>query len=196
MRNALSLIGILLTTSPALAQSVSVQVGVPTPPSVVVTAPPPPRARVVVTAPPPPRAHVVVSSPPPPSVVVTAPPPPVIRFEAPPPLVTVEPGVQVVEDCDQDVFFVDGWFWTPGPSGVWYRTRDHRGGWVQASATVVPPRLVSIPPGQYRHWRRDERRAEHEERKAERREDKRIEKEERREERHGRGHGHGDDDRQ
>ena len=41
-----------------------------------------------------------------------------------------EPGVQVVEDNDEEVFFVDGYYWHPGPDGVWFRTRTWRGGWV------------------------------------------------------------------
>ncbi|MBL8940196.1 MAG: hypothetical protein JNM69_36955 [Archangium sp.] len=36
---------------------------------------------------------------------------PTIVFEAPPALVVVQPGVQVVEDFDEEVFFVDGWYW-------------------------------------------------------------------------------------
>ena len=52
---------------------------------------------------------------------------PTITFSAPPPLVVVQPGVQVVEDNDEEVFFVDNYYWVRrGPN--WYRARDHRGG--------------------------------------------------------------------
>jgi hypothetical protein len=142
----------------------------------------------------------VVAAPPPPRVVVAA---PTIRFEAPPPLVVVQPGVQVVEDADEEIFFVGGWYWHPGPEGVWYRTRSYRGGWEAAPPRVVPAAIVRMPRGQYRHFRgegRGERHEDngwhgerHEERgerhedngwHGERHEDRRIEKQERRDERH------------
>jgi hypothetical protein len=77
---------------------------------------------------------------------------PTIRFQTAPVLVEVSPGVQVVEDYDQEVFFVDDWYWyRSGPT--WYRTRDHRGGWVVVHDRSVPPTLVRIPPGRYKHYR-------------------------------------------
>jgi hypothetical protein len=93
---------------------------------------------------------------------------PVIRFGAPPPLVTVEPGVQVVRDADEEVFYVRGWYWHPGPDGWWYRTHDCHGGWVAVPPQAVPGRLVEMPRGRYRHWRGEERAREREERSAER----------------------------
>jgi len=135
------------------------------------------QVHVEVIAPPPP--HVVVA--PPPRVVVA--PPPAIRFEAPPPLTVVEPGVQVVRDSDEEVFYTGGWYWHPGPQGVWYRTRSYRGGWVVAPRAVVPGAIVRIPRGQYRHYRgegwHNERREERHEAKALRHEERREEKAER-----------------
>jgi hypothetical protein len=158
------------------------------------------QVRVEVDAPPPPR--VVVRAPPPPQVVV--PPPPAIRFEAAPPLVTVQPGVEVVRDCDEEVFFSGGWYWHPGPRGVWYRTRSWHGGWVAAPRRAVPGAIVRLPRGHYRHfrgegegrreWREErheakaERHWEHREEKAERHWEHREEKAERHWE-HGRRHG-------
>ena len=55
-------------------------------------------------------------------------PAPSIRFEAPPPLVVVEPGIQVVQDYDDEVFYVDGWYWHRR-GGYWFRTNDWHGGW-------------------------------------------------------------------
>jgi len=86
------------------------------------------------------------------NVVVVAPPPPAIRFEVPPPVVEVNPGVQVVSDQDEEVFVVDGWYWTRR-GDHWFRARDHRGGWVVAEPRVVPAPLVRIPPGRYKHWK-------------------------------------------
>ncbi len=81
---------------------------------------------------------------------------PTITFNAPPPLVVVQPGIQVVEDHDDEVFFVDSFYWVRrGPR--WYRTRDYRGGWVVVEGARVPPTLVRLAPGQYRHFKRVER---------------------------------------
>ncbi len=77
---------------------------------------------------------------------------PTIRFETAPVLVEVSPGVQVVPEYEQEVFFVDGWYWhRSGPN--WYRTQDHRGGWVVVQRREVPPTLVRIPRGKYKHYK-------------------------------------------
>ena len=124
---------------------------------------------------------------------------PAIRFEAPPPLVEVEPGVQVVPDREDEVFFVNGFYWTRR-EGRWFRSRDHRGGWVVVEGGGIPVVLTRIPSGRYRRWHGEERRERHEEIKAERREDKREWREHKREEHerregdeHERGRKHGHD---
>jgi hypothetical protein len=76
---------------------------------------------------------------------------PTITFEVAPPLVVVQPGVQVVEDFDDEVFFVDGFYWVRR-EGRWFRTKTYRGGWVVVPRGV-PAVLVSMPPGQYRKWK-------------------------------------------
>ncbi|MBX7116381.1 MAG: hypothetical protein K1X64_18795 [Myxococcaceae bacterium] len=78
---------------------------------------------------------------------------PTIVFPAPPPLVVVEPGVQVVEDYDDEVFFVDGWYWTRRDNS-WFRTRRHDGHWVVVDRRYVHPKLLRYQVGHYRHWRR------------------------------------------
>jgi hypothetical protein len=78
-----------------------------------------------------------------------------LRLDLPvvlPALVVVTPGVQVVPDVDEEVFFVDGWYWVRQPSG-WYRSRSHRHGWVVVPAGRVPARLVSIPSGKYKRYK-------------------------------------------
>jgi hypothetical protein len=75
---------------------------------------------------------------------------PSVHFETAPPLVMVSEGVQVVPDYDEEVFYSDGWYWYRGRD-VWYRTRDHRGGWVMVERRYVPPAMVRFPPGKYRH---------------------------------------------
>jgi hypothetical protein len=79
-----------------------------------------------------------------------------------PDLVYVSPGVQVIADYDEPVFYADNFYWRES-GGVWYRSRYHTHGWAYAS----PPRVVlSIDrPYAYRHYRptgyvaRDRRRA-------------------------------------
>jgi hypothetical protein len=154
-------------------------------------------ATLLVAAPAFAQVHVEVMAPPPPRVVVAPPPrvvvapPPAIRFETPPPLTVVEPGVRVVRDSDEEIFFSGGYYWHPGPEGVWYRTRSYRGGWVVAPRHTVPGAIVRIPRGQYRHYRgegwHNERREERHEAKAWRHEQRREEKAERHwNKRHGR----------
>lgn len=77
---------------------------------------------------------------------------PSIRFEVAPPLVAVTEGVQVVPDYDEEVYFVNGWYWCRWRDG-WYRARDHRGGWVIVEPRYVPVPLVRIPLGKYKHHR-------------------------------------------
>jgi hypothetical protein len=72
-----------------------------------------------------------------------------------PPTVVVQPGVRVVTELDEEVYFVNGWYWVRrGPN--WYRTHDHRGRWIWVEPRYVPSALVRIPPGQYRHIRHEE----------------------------------------
>lgn len=77
---------------------------------------------------------------------------PSISFQAPPPLVVAEPGVQVVADSDDEVFFVDNWFWHRR-GGSWFRTRTHTGGWANVDSRSVPQVLIRLPVGRYRRWR-------------------------------------------
>jgi hypothetical protein len=97
-----------------------------------------------------------------------------------PPLVVVEPGVQVVEDLDEEVFFVRGWYWVRRGS-FWYRARDYRRAWMYVDLRFVPHGLRRIPPGHYRRFRKAEWKAAREEEKARRRAFREEEKERRRE---------------
>ena len=97
---------------------------------------------------------------------------------APPRLIVVSPGIQVVPEFQEEVFFTDGYYWVRRDQG-WYRSRVHTGGWVVVPGRGIPPGLARIPPGKYKHWKEARR----EERKQERREEKR----ERGHGKHGRG---------
>ncbi len=79
-------------------------------------------------------------------------PAPTITFTAPPPLVVVQPGVQVVEDYDDEVYVVQDVYWVRRGKH-WYRSRDYRGGWVVVDGPGVPPSLVRMPPGKYRRYK-------------------------------------------
>jgi hypothetical protein len=69
-----------------------------------------------------------------------------------PQLVVVTPGVRVVPDVEEEIFFVDGYYWARQPHG-WYRSKSHKRGWVLVPAGRVPARIVSFPPGQYRRYK-------------------------------------------
>jgi hypothetical protein len=67
-----------------------------------------------------------------------------------PQLVEVSPGVQVIADYDQPVFFSDQYYWRYD-NGVWYRSREHTRGW--ARVEVVPPQIRTIDrPEIYVHY--------------------------------------------
>jgi hypothetical protein len=70
-----------------------------------------------------------------------------------PPLVTIQPGVMVVEDFDDEVFVVEGVYWARR-SDRWYRAPGPRAGFVLVERQRVPPALVRLPPGQYKKWRK------------------------------------------
>lgn len=113
-------------------------------------------------------------------------PVPIITFPAPPPLVVIQPGIQVVEDHDEEVFFTDGFYWHRR-DGNWFRTKEHNGKWVVVEERIVPRPLVGFRPGTYKRYKhavKEEMKEEKRERKEERREEKREEK---REKKHGKG---------
>jgi hypothetical protein len=124
----------------------------------------------------------------------------VVRFgwTAPPPLIEVSPGVQVVEDGGDEIFYTNGRYWVER-GGRWYWSKDYHENWRFADVGRVPVFVRNHRRGEYLHYRRAEhpgrpavRAEEHREaqhREAVHREVKREEKheekhEERREERH------------
>ena len=67
-----------------------------------------------------------------------------------PDLVYVSPGVSVIADYDEPIFYSDGYYWR-NDGGAWYRSGYYNGGWVSASA---PYAVVSIGnPYGYVHYR-------------------------------------------
>jgi hypothetical protein len=68
-----------------------------------------------------------------------------------PDLVEVSPGVQVVADYDDSVFYSDGFYWR-NDGGNWYRSTYYSGGWGYYAS---PPRaIIGInEPYRYRNYR-------------------------------------------
>jgi hypothetical protein len=86
-----------------------------------------------------------------PAVVVETPPPapepaPVVDVD----LVEVSPGIQVIYDYDEPVFYSDGFYWR-FYGGTWYSSRVHTGGWARVEAP--PQRFRTIQPTAYVHYR-------------------------------------------
>lgn len=82
-----------------------------------------------------------------------------------PPLVEIQPGVRVVQDFDEEVFFVGGYYWVQRDDR-WYRTRNHNGNWLIVEPGRVPGQLGHLERGHYRRFHHDERRAWPEQRHA------------------------------
>jgi hypothetical protein len=71
-----------------------------------------------------------------------------------PELVAVSPGVQVVADADEPLFYADGYYWLYR-DGVWLRSDSYRGGFARMDVNMVPSEVREIPqPQVYAHYRR------------------------------------------
>ena len=66
-------------------------------------------------------------------------------------LVEVSPGVEVVADYNEPVFYADDYYWV-NRGGVWYSSTWYGGGWARAG--YVSPRVYGIGhPEGYAHYR-------------------------------------------
>jgi hypothetical protein len=75
-----------------------------------------------------------------------------IGLPAAPPLVVVQPGVQVVADFDEEVFYTGHWYWLRRDDG-WYRARTPQATFAFVDPRQVPRALVRLTPGRYKRWR-------------------------------------------
>jgi hypothetical protein len=78
-----------------------------------------------------------------------------VRIDLPvvlPALVVVSPGIQVVPEIENEVFYTNGYYWCRH-GGSWVRSKSHRGGWVVVAPASVPPGLAKMPPGKYKMWK-------------------------------------------
>ena len=67
-----------------------------------------------------------------------------------PDLAYVGPGVYVVADYDDPVFYADHFYWRYD-GGVWYRSRVHTGGWTVTTHVPVAVRHIDHPAA-YAHY--------------------------------------------
>jgi hypothetical protein len=72
-------------------------------------------------------------------------------YAANPDLVAVGPGVQVVADYDEPVFFVDGFYWRYY-GNVWYRSNNYATGWYYYDRPPVAVLRIDRPYA-YAHYR-------------------------------------------
>jgi hypothetical protein len=111
-----------------------------------------------------------------------------LGLPAAPPLVVVQPGIQVVENWDEEVFFTGGYYWVRRDE-YWYRAPRPRATFVYVEPRRVPPGLVRLPPGHYKHYRKEQAKAERKAWKAREKSEKKAWKQEKK---HGKHEGHGD----
>lgn len=70
-----------------------------------------------------------------------------------PRLVVVSPGVQVVEDANAPLFYVNGFYWLYRDA-AWLRSDSYRGGFARVDYATVPHELRAIEqPQLYAHYR-------------------------------------------
>jgi hypothetical protein len=65
-------------------------------------------------------------------------------------LVYAAPGVQVIADYDEPIFYSDGYYWRQSGGG-WYRSTYYTGGWVWATPPVAVVRIDR--PHRFVHYR-------------------------------------------
>ena len=68
-----------------------------------------------------------------------------------PAVVLVLPGIYVVPDYPEELFFVSGFYWVVR-SGHWFRCSSKEGRWVRVEGRRVPGGLLKIPRGKYKNW--------------------------------------------
>lgn len=74
-----------------------------------------------------------------------------VSLSANPTMAVVQPGVQVVVDQDDEIFYTDQEYWLRRGGG-WYHARHHGDAFVYAEVGQVPSMLVGLPVRHYRHY--------------------------------------------
>jgi hypothetical protein len=71
-----------------------------------------------------------------------------------PELVTIQPGVEVIADADDPLFYTDGYYWLYR-DGVWLRSDSYNTGFARVTPDLVPGHLRELrEPEAYAHYRR------------------------------------------
>lgn len=71
-----------------------------------------------------------------------------------PDLIEIRPGVQVIADADEPLFYSEGHYWLYR-DGYWLRSSSYRGGFARIELDYVPQRVRLIEqPQMYAHYRR------------------------------------------
>lgn len=75
-----------------------------------------------------------------------------VLFSEPPPLVTIGPGVSVVEDYDTAVYYTDGGYWY-ARDGFWYHAPRWDAPWARVDVGIVPVTVIHRDHHAYVHYR-------------------------------------------
>jgi hypothetical protein len=123
-----------------------------------------------------------------------------------PDLVVVSPGVQVIADYDEPIFFSDNYYWR-NTGGTWYRSTNYSGGWGRVEVAPVAIRSIERPAAyvhyhgearasapargpEVRDHRDDERKEERKDERKEEHNERKEEHNERKDEHKDKQHGH------
>ena len=110
-----------------------------------------------------------------------------------PPLLVVQPGIQVVENWNEEVFVTGGYYWVRRDER-WYRAAGPRATFVYVESRHVPPGLTRLPPGHYKHYRKEQAKAEQKAWKEHEKAEQKAQKEnDKAEKKAGKQKGHGHD---
>ncbi len=74
-----------------------------------------------------------------------------LAFPTPPTLAVIQPGVQVVVDHDEEVFYANQQYWVR-LDGDWYHAGHHGDAFTYVERHHVPSALMHLAPGHYRHY--------------------------------------------
>jgi hypothetical protein len=69
---------------------------------------------------------------------------------AAPDLVVISPGVQVIADLDEPIFYSGNYYWR-NQGGFWYRSTSHTRGWARVEVAPVEIRTIERPSA-YVHY--------------------------------------------
>jgi hypothetical protein len=73
-----------------------------------------------------------------------------------PELIAIQPGVEVIADADEPVFYMNGYYWLYRDAG-WLRSDSFKTGFVRIENDLVPDRLRDLrEPESYAHYRRSQ----------------------------------------